>query len=484
MKFLSSKIEIIPLRKLINSQLFIPGSKSITNRAFLIAGLAKGKSVIKNALVSDDTRYMINALKELGVKIIKKNRNYIIQGKNGKFQLNKETIRESSLRRTIFLGNAGTAVRFLTATAALQNFSIKITGNERMRERPIQDLIDGLNQLGAKVYSQKNNGCPPVIIEEPLIGGICSINGQASSQFFSAILLSAPYAKKDVTIKVIGELVSKPYVNQTIKIMKDFGIEVKSKNYQEFLVKAGQGYQGREYEVEADASSATYFAGIAMLNGGEITIKNLNPESSQADVNFLEVIKKMGGVIKNSKFQMTNAKQNPKAKVQNNKRDTYSILHTPYSKMSENELTAVITIKGPKILKPLGKINLQNMPDGAMTVAVLCAFAKGKSVLTGLSNLRLKETDRLKAMTNELKKIGCDCRETADGLIINGDPEKLHGAAIETYDDHRMAMCFAVAGTKIEGIKIKNPSCVKKTYPRFWKDLEKMGIKLQVYSMT
>lgn len=412
--------------KILPISIKIPGSKSYTNRAFLIAALAKGKSTIKNPLLSDDTKYMIAALKKLGIKITKKDGNYKIYGNQGGFSHKKRQI-------TLYLGNAGTAVRFLTAAATLADFPIRITGNKRMQERPIQDLVNGLRKLGAEVNCKK--GCPPVTIKSKLRGGTCKIKGNKSSQYFSALLMIAPYASKNVTIKVIGNLTSKPYINQTIETMKNFGVNVRNKNYKEFKIKANQTYKSCTYEIEPDASSATYFGAIAALTQSEITIENLNPKSTQADIGFFDVLKKIG------------------CKIEKNKG---------------------ITVKGPKKLKPLGKINLSNMPDGAMTVAILCAFAKGKSHLTDLQNLRIKETDRLKALTTELKKIGCQVKETKDGLIINGNPDKLHGAIIETYNDHRIAMCFATAGTKIPGIKIKNPKCVNKTYPGFFKDLRKM----------
>lgn len=428
-------MKIIPIKTPLKSEIQVPGSKSYTNRAFLIAALAQGKSTIKNPLLSDDTKYMIAALKKLGIKIIKKDKNYEVYGENGKFPrppaLNPKPY-------TLFLGNAGTAVRFLTAAATLANYPIKITGNKRMQERPIHDLVNGLKKLGAEVDCK--NGCPPVIIKGKLQGGTCKISGKRSSQYFSALFITAPYAKKNTTIKVTGNLVSKKYLDQTIDTMKSFGIKIQNKNYKEFKIKARKTYKSCTYEIEPDASSATYFGAIAALTQSEITIKNLNPKSAQADIGFLDVLRKFGCKI-------------VKLKTLNHHR---------------------ITIKGPKKLKPLGKINLNHMPDGAMTAAVLCAFAKGKSHLIGLQNLKIKETDRLKALTNELQKIGCQVKETKDGLIINGNPDKLHGAVIETYNDHRIAMCFAAAGTKIPGIKIKNPNCVNKTYPSFFKDLNRV----------
>src|SRR3989339_999608 len=425
------KYSITPLTNSINKKIEIPGSKSITNRALLLAALADGNSEISNALLSDDTKYMLEGLKKCGIKIRKKGKNkYLITGNKGKFNILKS--------KTFFLGNVGTATKFLTAPLSFcANKKIRVTGDKRMQERPIQDLIDGLNQLGAKVYSEKNNQCPPIIIEKQAVGGKCVIPGDKSSQYFSALLFAAPLAKKDIIIEVKGDLVSKSYIDLSLDIIKTFGVKIQNKNYKQFIIKAGQKYKTKNYKVEADASSATYFAAIAAATKSKIHITNLNPSSKQGDMEFLEILKKMGVSIKKYKNKG-------------------------------------VEISGKSKLKPLGKINLNNMPDGAMTVAILCALTKGKSQLTGLQNLRLKETDRLRALSYELQKTGCDCQETKDGLIINGNPEKLHGAEIKTYDDHRMAMCFAVLGTAIAGITIINPDCVKKTYPDFWTDLKKL----------
>lgn len=395
-------------------KLRVPGSKSITNRALITAALAGGRSKLKNCLNSDDTMYMQMALKALGCKITGHGSDLIVHGCGGNFQ---------KPSRTLFCGNAGTAMRFLAAVLAGQPFASVLTGDKRMQKRPIKDLLDALRQLGAKV--QANNGCPPVKIRENFIGGTCHVKGNISSQFISGLLLAAPLAKKDVTIKVKGNLVSKPYVDMTISVMRDFGIDIRQKDYKEFHIKAGQKYKPRTFTIEGDASSAGYFWGLSALTGERIEMEGVPEKSIQADARFKEIIKKMIG-----------------------------------------DKTG--------FLKPIGRINCSNFPDSAMTLAVLCAFAKGKSVLTGLSNLRVKECDRLCALTAELNKIGCETKELKDGLEIHGDPESLHGAIIKTYSDHRMAMCFGIAGVCVPDIKIENPTCVSKTYPGFWKDLNKV----------
>lgn len=402
-------------------KLKVPGSKSITNRALVAAALASGKSTLRNCLESDDTRLMIRALQQIGAKI-----------KNG----NDEKI---------FCGNAGTVMRFLAAVLAAQPFESVLYGNGRMNKRPIGDLIDGLQQLGAQAESINGDNCPPIRVKGPIKGGICKIRGDVSSQFLSGLLLAAPLAQKDVEIQIAGNLVSKPYVNMTIRVMEDFGVYIKRNGYKKFFIKAGQKYKPQKFEIEGDASAATYFWGISALTkvvpsghtdylaslrlglGEEIEVTNVPKDTIQADV-----------AVRNKMFNC----------------------HPELVSGSANRHAI--------------KIDCSDFPDGAMTLTVFCAFIKRKTELTGLANLRVKECDRLHALATELKKIGCGVKEKPDGLIINGNPEKLHGADIETYNDHRMAMCFGMASFVLPGIKIRNPNCVSKTYPNFWKDLRNL----------
>ena len=416
---------IPPQKKLANIATKVPGSKSYTNRALLLAGLAKGKSTLLDPLESEDTEVMKKALSQLGVSIKKQENKIIIQGSGGKLQQSK---------KQLFLENAGTAVRSLTAMLATQPFKSIITGNKRMQERPLKDLITALKK--AKVKVESPTGCPPVSVQGPLPQGSTTIKGDTSSQYVSALLMAAPFAKGPFTINLEGNLTSKPYVDMTIDVMNKFGVTIKEKKGQ-FRIDP-HSYKGTIYQVEGDASSATYPLALAALHGNKVTITNLNKLSNQADMQFLDVLEKMGCRI---------------------------------SKTSKS-----ISAQGPKQLKALRTINLNKMPDAAMTVAVLCAFAKGKSKLTGLANLRVKETDRLAALTNELTKIGAKVTEGKDFLVIDGNPESLHGGIIDTYNDHRMAMCFAIAGSRISNIHILNPSCVQKTYPTFWKELKQWGV--------
>lgn len=390
------------------SKIEVPGSKSITNRALLCAALAKGKSCLRGALSSDDTKYMARALQALGIKIKKNGTVLSVFGGHLKKPKTK-----------LFCGNAGTAVRFLTAVLASQPFESIIDGDKRMRERPIKDLVDALCRLGANIASLRKNGCFPLKVFGPLRGGKCRIKSRTSSQFLSGLLLASPLASKKVEILVDSELVSKPYADMTIAVMKSFGVKVSRNGYKKFVISAGQQYKPRIFEIEGDASSASYFLGLGELTGENIQIKNISEKSLQADMQF--------------------------AKILNDK----------------------------KLLNSR-RINCVDFPDAAMTLAAISPFIKGKRVLYGLSNLRVKECDRLHALTVELKKIGARVRELPDGLEIIGTPEKLHGATINTYNDHRMAMCFGMIGAVIPGIKINNQNCVKKTYLTFWKDLAKI----------
>jgi len=399
----------------------VPGSKSYTNRALVLAALAEGVSTLRNPLFSDDTKYVIEALSALGVRIERKGGDLTIYGQGGEFK-------EPDDGATLFLGNAGTAVRFFTAMLCVAGFKTKITGNKRMQERPLRDLLHALRDLGVKLESIHKNGCPPIKISgNGIKGGRVELSGKISSQYLSALLMIAPYAQSDVTILIKDELVSKPYIDMTIQIMKDFGIEIENEGYERFVIKSGQKYKACEYLVEGDASSASYFYALEELHNTKLDIQNIKKDSLQADMGFLDLL-------------------------------------------------------GRPSLP--GRLSLNHMPDAAMTAAILAAFTKGKTQLTNIANLRHKETDRIKALVTELQKVGCDARELKDGIEINGDPSKLHGPAlIETYDDHRMAMCFAVLASKIPNVQILDPDCTSKTYPTFFEDLSKTGIEVEKHEI-
>jgi len=401
----------------------IPGSKSYTNRALLIAALADGITVLRRVLMSDDTIYMIRALKQFGLRIEEKEDSLIVNG--GHFHAPKKVIN---------VGNAGTTMRFLATFSSLAEGKVTITGSKRMQERPIQDLLDGLFQLGVNAYSKKGNGCPPVIIEGRLEGGKCSMNGEKSSQYFTSILMCAPYAQRGVEIEVAGDLASKPYIDVTIDIMKDFGVKVVNDNYKRFIVKGSQEYRPREYFIEGDASNASYFLAAGAVSGKGVRVANINPNSKQGDIKFASVLEKMGCKI------------------------TY---RKDWIEAEGRELKGI-------------DIDMNAMPDVVQTLAVVALFAKGPTRIRNVPNLRIKETDRIKALAIELRRIGAKVKEFEDGIEIT--PGKYHGAAIETYDDHRMAMSFAVAKLKIPGIKIKNPRCVRKSFPDFWVRFAKLRL--------
>ncbi|HHT9114277.1 MAG TPA: 3-phosphoshikimate 1-carboxyvinyltransferase [Candidatus Wunengus sp. YC65] len=417
-------IEIKPVTGKIDAVVSVPGSKSYTNRALITAALADGESTITNALFSDDTKYMASSLNALGIPI-KEDPNanrFVINGKGGIIP---------AKQANLFIGNAGTAMRFLTAMLTLGNGVYEIDGIERMRQRPIQDLLDGLKQLGADAVSKFNNSCPPVLIRGiGLQGGSTVVKGDLSSQYFSALLMTAPYAKNDVSIKVKGDLVSKRYVDMTIALMRQFGVTVENNNYRTFFVKSGQRYKALRYEVEGDASAASYFFAVAAITGGKVRVVGIGSDSLQGDIHFVDVLKSMGcKVTKNANW---------------------------------------IEVQGDSLRGV--DIDMGDMPDVVQTLASVAVFAKGKTRVGNVKNMRIKETDRIAAVVNELRRMGISAVEYEDGFEI--EPSTPRPAEIETYDDHRMAMSFALIGLRANGIKIKHPECVSKTFPDYFRRLE------------
>ncbi len=402
----------------------VPGSKSITNRAMLMAALATGRSTLRSVLFSDDTHRMIDGLRAFGVAIdVEDDSTVRIHGCGGK-------LAESNA--VVFTGNSGTTVRFLSAAAALAPTGVTATldGVERMRSRPIQDLLDALAEWGVDARSRLGTGCPPVEVAGGGIdGGICHVRGNLSSQFLSALLMIAPYSRTSATIVVDGELVSYPYVSMTMSLMKAFGVECSREEDGSFRIPAPQIYRGREYTIEPDASNASYFLGAAAVTGTSVRLEGLGTQSVQGDVAFVDVLEKMG----------------------------CRIARTGDS----------LCVTGPPKLCPF-TANMQNIPDTAQTAAVLALFADGVSHICGISNLSVKETDRLNATAAELSKMGAQVEVTNSSWTIH-PPERGAGPVeIETYDDHRMAMAFAVAGLRVPGLTILDPGCVAKTFPNFW----------------
>lgn len=410
-------IEIKPVER-VSGIVTVPGSKSYTNRALLIAALANGVSRLEKPLVSDDTKFMIQALKGFGIQVEEEPNAFIVSGKGGKLIVPTEDI---------FVGNAGTTMRFLTTFSALVKGKVRLDGDERMRERPLADLLECLGQMGVKAIPIYHNGCPPLDIEgQGVPGGYVKLAGDKSSQYLTSLLLSAPYFQNDTKILIQGDLTSKSYADITLDIMKTFGVTVENKSYQEFSVQADQIYKPQTYKVEGDWSSASYFLAAAAVTGGNITVSGVNPNSVQGDAQFPAVLEKMGCWIKKSEDSLQ--------------------------------------LKGSS-LKGI-TVNMNNMPDAVQTLAVIALFANGETVIEGIANLRIKETNRIEALANELGRLGAEVEAGEDFIIIR--PGEYEGAEIETYNDHRMAMSFAVAGLKIPGVKIKNPKCVEKSFPDFF----------------
>ena len=428
---MTEQLRLDPIRR-ISGSITLPGSKSLSNRVLLLAMLSEGETLIENLLDSDDVRRMVDALAKLKIS-------YEEDRPNKKIRVRGVVGRIPVVEAKLFLGNAGTAIRPLTAALTLGHGRFVLDGIERMRERPIQDLLDGLNQLGAHVRSIYNTGCPPVeIIADGLLGGVTELSGAISSQYLSAILLTSPYAKTPVEIRIRDHLVSIPYVEMTIRLMSRFGVNVVvSEDFRNFYINAPQNYQSPEtYFVEGDASSASYFLAGAAITGGSVTVVGCGTESLQGDAQFAKVLEMMGAEVG----------------WQANK----------------------ITVQGSGNLKGID-VDMNEMPDAAMTLAVTALFAKGTTAIRNIYNWRLKETERLKAVSCELKKLGAFVEEGEDYIII-APPRELMPAKISTYDDHRMAMAFSLAACGEVPITILNPKCVSKTFPDYFDQLSKLTI--------
>ena len=418
-------IDMTPAARPIDATVTIPGSKSITNRALLVAALAQGNSELTGALHSDDTNYMAAALNELGlpVQLDLSGESFLVTGGGGTFPASKADL---------FVGNAGTAMRFLTAALPLGRGAFRIDGVPRMRKRPLSPLLAALRDLGANVRSEDGSGGAPVIVEATgLSGGVCVMAGDQSSQFFSAILLAAPCARNGVDIIVDGDLVSKPYMTMTASVMRDFGVKVTldEVNWQSFSVPLGQQYAGRDYAIEPDASNASYFFAAAAVTGGRVLVNGLGANSTQGDLHFVDVLRQMGAEV---------------------------TIAADY-----------VEVIGPKDGALIGvDVDMNAISDTAQTLAAIAPFANGPTTIRGVHHARLKETDRVGAVVTELRKLGQDVEEREDGLTII--PRPVAPASIETYDDHRMAMSFAIAGLKAPGVRILNPGCTAKTFPDFF----------------
>ena len=421
-------VEIKPLDRL-DATVRILGSKSYTQRAMIIASLADGESLLRDVLLSDDTGHLAEALRDLGAEVRTEGSDMIIRGNGGK------PVRPS---REIRLGNNGTAIRLLTAVVSLGEGPFVLTGDRRLRERPLKPLLSALAALGVETITEGDRGFPPVTIRGGglrgggLRGGEVILRDIESSQFVSALLIAAPYAAGEITIVLQGRVPSLPYVMLTVETMEVFGVSVVSNSGRHYTIKSGQRYTGREYRVEGDVSSASYFFLAAALLKGRIRVDNINPRTVQGDIHFLALLKRLGCRV---------------------------VRRGDHIEIEGGDLP------GGEMIFDLGA-----MPDMVPTLAVLSAVRPGRTIIRKVAHLRVKESDRIAALVSELRKVGVGAEELADGLAIDGGSPR--GATIETYNDHRIAMSFAILGLAVPGMKIENEECVAKSFPGFWTALD------------
>jgi 3-phosphoshikimate 1-carboxyvinyltransferase len=422
----SPLLQIQPIDHPLKASVRVPGSKSLTNRALLIAALADGKTRLTNALFSDDSKYFASALQSLGfeVQLDEPNREMTVTGQGGKIPARKAKL---------FIGNAGTAARFLSAFLTLGNGEYVVDGEARMRQRPIGDLVDALHQLGVELKA--TNNCPPVqILAKGLPGGKTKIAGNTSSQFLSALLMVAPYAQSPVEIELTTELNSRPYVDMTIAMMKDFGVEVHQPDHSHFTIQPAAYLPIVQYQIEPDASAASYFFAAPGICGGTVRVENMSRDSMQGDIVFLDVLARMGCEIQEGKNY--------------------------------------IQVTGNRNLMGID-VEMRDIPDTAQTLAAIAPFASTATTIRGIASARVKETDRVHAICRELARLGVEVEEHEDGMTIY-PCQTIQPAIIHTDNDHRMAMAFSLIGLRVEGIRIENPACVSKTFPDFFEVLDNL----------
>ncbi len=414
-------IEITPQR-IKNAEVTVPGSKSYTHRILIAAALSDGTCTIYNGLKSEDTLLTLNALKQMGVNIAVEDETFVVHGMKGTFK---------PCNDPVYLGNSGTSMRLLTAVASLGQGTYTLTGTERMKERPIQDLVDALGQIGVAVRSVDDTGCPPVEVRGGTIqGGSIDLKCGTSSQFLSALLLMAPYTKKGIEINVVEGPVSRPYVDMTVDVMEALDVAVMREDYHRFSVSGEQNYRSGSYVVEPDCSQAGYFWAAAAISGARIKVKGTTKRSRQGDVRLTELLEAMGCKIFHEK-------------------DGIAVSGGPLSGITAD---------------------MADMPDMVPTLAVVAAFARGTTVIRNVAHLKAKESDRLGSVVNELSKIGIQASCSDTSMMITGGRPR--GAEIDTYGDHRLAMSFSLVGLKIPGIIIRDEQCVEKSFPDFWKVFE------------
>lgn len=428
------KHDIKPARGPLSAVITPPGSKSMTNRALIAAALADGESKLTNCLVADDTMLMADALRVLGVRLTFDERNGIAQVHGCGGQL-------PNSEGDIFCGNAGTVMRFCTALCALGNGRYELDGVERIHQRPIGALVEAIRTLGCGVEYLNREDYPPLVIHaKGLKGGHVRFRTPESSQFVSALLLAAPYAGWDMMIDVVGDIPSVPYLKLTTRVMDMFGVAVVEQyrgDSAQFIIETPQRYKGCELTIEPDASNASYFLAAPAIVGGFVTVEGLGTESLQGDVRFVDILERMGCTVERAPHRLT--------------------------------------VRGPEGAKKLRAIDvdLKDMPDIAQTLSVVALFAEGSTCIRNIGSLRIKETDRLSALSIELTKLGAIVEEGMDAIMIH-PPPKITPNSIDTYDDHRMAMSFALAGLRNPGVTINNPHVISKTFPDFFERFEAM----------
>ena len=432
-----SSLPIRPVAHPLNATVRVPGSKSLTNRALMISALASGTTCLTNALFSDDSRYFVEALQTLGfdVQLNEANHEMTVRGLGGKIP---------ATRAELFIGNSGTTARFLSAFLTLGYGEYVLDGEPRMHERPIGDLVKSLTQLGANISplslwerAEGEGGidaiCPPIkIIATGLPGGKTKIAGNISSQFLSALLMVAPYARSPIEIELTTELNSKPYVDMTTAIMRDFGVEIERQEYSRFTIHPSSYFPLSSYRIESDASAASYFFAAPAICGGTVCVENISRKSLQGDINFLEVLSQMGCTV--------------------------------------TETDDGLQVTGTTDLRGI-EVDMRDIPDTAQTLAAVAPFGASPTRIRGIASARLKETDRIHSTCTELTRLGVRVEEHADGMTIH-PVEKTRPAVIQTYNDHRMAMAFSLIGLGFDGVTIENPACVSKTFPGYFDVLE------------
>ncbi len=423
---MESDVEIItPVDGPIRGSIRPPGSKSLTNRALAIAALAEGESRLVGVLDSTDTRVMIESLNRLGIPVKHDPKNCIaeVTGCGGV---------PPAKSADLWLENSGTSIRFLTALCALGNGEYRLDGNDRMRQRPVKPLVDALQSLEVNAQCETETGSPPVVVKSNgLSGGTATVAGDISSQFLSALLIAAPAAKQRVELRIQGELVSKPYVEMTLGVMARFDVMAETLPAEGYQIQP-QKYRGTEYTIEPDASAASYFFAAAAITGGEVTVEGLPEHALQGDVAFVEALAQMGCHVESHSNAIT---------------------------VRGGELTGI-------------NIDMNAISDTAQTLACVAVFANGPTRISRIGHIRHKETDRIAALATELRRLGLRVEDEHDAITVYPGP--ISPARIQTYDDHRMAMSFALIGLKAPGIEIADPDCTAKTYPRFFEDLAQL----------